>query len=436
MLKPLKIKILLVDDKENNLLSMESIFERDGYQLTRANSGKEALKILLKEHDFTLILMDVEMPDINGFEAASMIYQRDKLQHIPIIFITAHSYGDENIFKGYKAGAVDYIYKPIQSELLRAKVSVFVELYKKNHQLIAQEQKLKAINKSLEIEVKDRIASEEKVIELNKQLLKNIEQLESTNKELDQFAFIASHDLQEPLRKIRTFSNRVVTKYADKLDDEGKMYMEKMQNACERMQNLINDILAFSKIAVSKESLVLSDLNAILDEVLSDMDLQVQEKNAKIKIDKLPKIHVYPTLMKPLFQNLLNNSLKYSQKGVAPVIEISGKIETHPDGLSKEKTKKFCRITIKDNGVGFEQQYAEQIFTMFKRLHGNAEYAGTGIGLAICKKIVEEHHGYISAKSSVNQGAVFTITLPAEISEEIIPKIPQQQEQAGGSPES
>lgn len=417
MQKPLRIKILLVDDRENNLLSMESIFERDGYQLTRANSGKEALKILLKEHDFTLILMDVEMPDINGFDAAEMIYQREKLQHIPIIFITAHSYGDENIFKGYKAGAVDYIYKPIQSELLRAKVSVFVELYRKNHQLLAQEQKLKAINKSLEIEVKDRVASEQKVIELNKQLLKNIEQLESTNKELDQFAFIASHDLQEPLRKIRTFSNRVVTKYRDQLDEEGRMYMEKMQGACERMQNLINDILAFSKIAISKDTLVQSDINALIDEVLYDMDMQINEKSAKITVDKLPKVHVYPGLMKPLFQNLINNSLKYSQKGIAPEIHIYGSIES-----VKEKDKlsvtKYCRIHVKDNGVGFEQQYAEQIFTMFKRLHGNSEYAGTGIGLAICKKIVEEHQGYISAKSAPNEGSVFTISFPSEVHSE------------------
>jgi signal transduction histidine kinase len=414
MQKPLKIKILLVDDRENNLLSMESIFERDGYQLIRANSGKEALKILLKEHDFTLILMDVEMPDINGFDTAEMIYQREKLQHIPIIFITAHSYGDENIFKGYKAGAVDYIYKPIQSELLRAKVSVFAELYKKNHLLLAQEQKLKAINKSLEIEVKDRIASEEKVIELNKQLLKNIEQLESTNKELDQFAFIASHDLQEPLRKIRTFSNRVVTKYKDQLDDEGKMYMDKMQNACERMQNLINDILAFSKIALSKDALVYSDMNALIDEVIYDMDMQISEKNAKVQVDELPMVYVYPGLIKPLFQNLINNSLKYSRKNVRPEIHIYGKIESIEDPGDKQQSKKFCRIHISDNGVGFEQQYAEQIFTMFKRLHGNSEYAGTGIGLAICKKIVEEHQGYICAKSSPNEGAVFMMSFPVE----------------------
>jgi hypothetical protein len=404
-----KIKILLVDDKENNLLAMETIFANDGYQLSFANSGKQALKILLKESDFTLILMDVEMPDINGFETATMIYQREKLRHIPIIFITAHSYGDENIVKGYKAGAVHYIYKPIQPDLLRAKVSVFVELFRKNHLLVAQEHRLKAINRSLEIEINERRMSEEKISELNRQLLKNIDQLESTNKELDQFAFIASHDLQEPLRKIRTFSDRIATKYSDKIDEEGKIYIEKMQAACERMQALINDILSFSKIAMSKNDLVLTDMNTVIDEVISDLDTQIQEKKAKIKIDKLPKLHVYPGIIKPLFQNLINNSLKYSKKDLQPEITISARID-EPDG--DIHSNKFCRIHIQDNGIGFEQQYAEQIFTMFKRLHGNSEYTGTGIGLAICKKIVEEHKGYISAQSSVNQGSTFTVTFP------------------------
>jgi signal transduction histidine kinase len=418
--KLLRIKILLVDDNPNNLLSMESIFSKDGYQLTRAQSGREALKILLKEYDFTLILMDVEMPDLNGFETATLIYQREKLQHIPIIFITAHSYGDDNIFKAYKAGAVDYIYKPIQPEILRAKVSVYVELFRKTHQLIEQEQKLKAINRSLEIEVKDRIASEEKINELNKQLLKNIEQLESTNKELDQFAFIASHDLQEPLRKIRTFSDRIASKFSDKLDSEGKLYIDKMQVACGRMQNLINDILAFSKIVGTKDSLVYSDMNVILKDVLSDMDMQIQEKNAQITVDPLPKLFIYPTLIKPLFENILNNALKYSKKDIAPEIKITSKIESSEDSFNNIAVKKYCRIQIQDNGIGFEQKYAEQIFKMFKRLHGNMEYAGTGIGLAICKKIIEEHYGYISATSIVDDGTVFTISFPLEIPVQVV----------------
>src|SRR5580765_3943088 len=159
-------KILLVDDREDNLISMETILEPIGYSLVKANSGRQALKILLNDLDFALILMDVKMPDLNGFETAALIYEREKLKHIPIIFITANHYGEENIFKGYRTGAVDYIYKPINPELLRAKVAVFVDLYKKNHQLIAQEQRLIAINKSLEIEIRDRIASENQVKDL------------------------------------------------------------------------------------------------------------------------------------------------------------------------------------------------------------------------------------------------------------------------------
>src|SRR6478672_11942010 len=172
------VKILAVDDREDNLLSIETILEQEDYTVVKATSGRAALKILLTEQDFTLILMDVQMPDMNGFETASLIYEREKLKHIPIIFITAHNYGEENIFRGYRSGAVDYIYKPINPELLRAKVSVFIELYRKNHKLLAQEQKLMAINKNLENEINERKLSEEKVKGLNLELLKNIDRLE------------------------------------------------------------------------------------------------------------------------------------------------------------------------------------------------------------------------------------------------------------------
>lgn len=411
--KPARVKILIVDDKENNLISMESILWNEGYNIVKARSGKEALKILLTDFDFTLILMDVEMPDLNGFETASMIYEREKLKHIPIIFITAHSYGDENLYKGYRTGAVDYIYKPIQADLLRVKVMVFAELYRKNHLLMAQEQKLIAINRNLEIEIKDRIASEAKVNDLNKQLLQNINTLELTNKELDRFAFMASHDLQEPIRKIRIFSNRIAEKYYEQIGDEGKVYIDKMQLACSRMQNLIGDILAFSKISVTKDSLELSDMNKLLDEVVNEMELPIQEKKAKVSIDKLPSVYVNPVLIKSLFQNLISNSLKYSKDDVTPEIRITGGIDkSYKVNDQQTETTKYCRIYVQDNGIGFDQQYAEQIFTMFTRLHVNTEYAGTGIGLAICKKIVEEHSGYISAKSEISKGTTFTISLP------------------------
>src|SRR5688572_17616864 len=271
-------KILLVDDREDNLFSLETILEADGYVFRKASSGRQALKILLSEYDFAMILMDVKMPNLNGFETAALIYEREKLKHIPIIFITANNFGDDNIFKGYQAGAVDYIYKPINPGVLRAKVTVLIDLYKKNRQLLAQEQRLVAINKNLELEIKERKASEEKIKQLNRQLLENIASLESANKDLDRFAFMASHDLQEPLRKIRMFSDRLFFKYKEVLDEDGKININRIQKAAERMQALITDILTFSKISVDKPEFVESDLNALVSEIIGEMDEDLKEK--------------------------------------------------------------------------------------------------------------------------------------------------------------
>jgi CheY-like chemotaxis protein len=154
------VKILAVDDRDDNLLSIETILEKGGYNIIKANSGRAALKILLHQHDFSLILMDVQMPDMNGFETASLIYQRERLKHIPIIFITAHNQGEEKMYEGYKLGGVDFIYKPINPELLRFKVSVFAELYKKNHQLMMQEKKLTTVNADLEKQIEERKINE------------------------------------------------------------------------------------------------------------------------------------------------------------------------------------------------------------------------------------------------------------------------------------
>jgi signal transduction histidine kinase len=409
-------KILLVDDRDDNLFSMETILEADGYQFVKANSGRQALKILLAEFDFALILMDVKMPNLNGFETAALIYERDRLKHIPIIFITANNFGEENIFKGYRTGAVDYIYKPVNPDLLRAKVAVFIDIYKKNQKLVAQEQKLKAINKSLEAEINERKASEEKVMELNRQLLENISRLESANKDLDRFAFMASHDLQEPLRKIRTFSDILHVKYKDLMDNEAKLHIQRIQNAAERMQALIKDILTFSKIANEGDAFVPTDLNLVIQDVLTDLHSTMLDKNARITIDLLPTIDVNPGLMRPLFFNLVGNALKYCRKDVEPVIVIRSE-STAPSATdsafaAKEPQHKYCRIFVEDNGIGFEQKYAEQIFDMFRRLHLSNEFEGTGIGLALCKKIVEKHNGFISARGKVNQGSVFTISLP------------------------
>jgi signal transduction histidine kinase len=410
-------KIMLVDDREDNLLSMETILEPNGYQFVKALSGRQALKILLSEIDFALILMDVKMPNLNGFETAALIYEREKLRHIPIIFITANNFGEENIFMGYRTGAVDYIYKPINPELLRAKVAVFIDLYKKNHQLMTQEQKLRIINKNLESEINERKASEEQVKELNRQLVENIDRLESVNKELDGFAFMASHDLQEPLRKIQTFSDLLASKLKDTLTDDSRKYLKSIQKAAQRMQALIKDLMTFSKISNDHDFLVDCDLNLVLQDVLKELETKIGEKKAHILVDSFPSITGNINLLRSLFLNLIENALKYSKKEVAPIISIRCQKDwVNGTVLPPASKNKYCRILIEDNGIGFEQKYAEHIFSMFRRLHSANEFEGTGIGLALCKKIVDRHNGYISAQSELDKGSIFIISLPVSSS--------------------
>jgi signal transduction histidine kinase len=409
-------KIMLVDDREDNLLSMESVLEPDGYRFVKASSGRQVLKLLLTDFDFALILMDVQMPNLNGFETASLIYERERLRHIPIIFITANNYGEENLFRGYRAGAVDYIYKPVNPELLRAKVSVFVELYRKNQRLIAQEQKLVAINKSLELEISERIASELKVTELNRQLLENIARLETANKDLDLFAFMASHDLQAPLRKIRMFSDRLLAGAEGNFSSETRLYLSRIQEVSRRMQDLINDILRFSKISAEKQAFEEVDMNVVIRDSLAEMEAIIREKKAEIIVDPLPILPANTVLMGPLFSNLISNSLKYTKKKEPPRIRIRYEEGPAVSGSNgREPETRYGRIYIEDNGIGFDQKYAEQIFDMFRRLHSNAEYEGTGIGLALCKKIVQMHRGFISALGRPGEGAVVIVSLPLQI---------------------
>lgn len=408
----MKQKILLVDDREDNLFSLETILEQDNYAITKATSGREALKILLREFDFTLILMDVKMPTLSGFETASLIYEREKLKHIPIIFITANNYGEENIFKGYRSGAVDYIYKPINPELLRAKVSVFIDLFEKTRQLKLQEQILRATNFKLQEEIREREITEQHIRELNEELKENIAHLENANQELDRFAFMASHDLQEPLRKIKMFGNLVYSRNEQVLDESGKEYLQKIQRAAVRMQRLIQDILMFSRLAAIREPYEQVNLNDLFRELRADMNDLLEDKHAQIFIDKLPHLSCNSRLMTLLFRNLVSNAIKYSKKNVPPMIRITAEVSNTKPGKLSAPSEKHCRIFVEDNGIGFDQQYVDHIFGMFNRLHHHTEYEGTGIGLTLCKKIVEVHNGTITARSKIGEGSTFIVSLP------------------------
>jgi len=252
---------------------------------------------------------------------------------------------------------------------------------------------------------------------IRNELEHKIEALNRSNSELEQFAYIASHDLQEPLRKIQSFGDRLAGKYQEVIDADGNYIISRMQNAASRMQLLINDLLAYSRLVQQEETnLDKTDLSSTLQNIRGDFQMLIDEKKAIIKTDHLPVIRAIPSQMQQLFQNLINNALKFSKKEGIPVIVIKHEIIKGSEiaGVKPSQlNSRFHKISVIDNGIGFENQYQEKIFVIFQRLHGKLEYGGSGIGLAVCKKIVTSHNGYITADSKVNEGSVFHVYLPA-----------------------
>lgn len=269
--------------------------------------------------------------------------------------------------------------------------------------------------------------TEQKVMqrELEQQVLKRTEELKAsnirlsrTNQELEQFAFVASHDLQEPLRKIRTFSGLVEERCGSALDENGRSYLSKIKSASERMSRLITDLLEFSRVNSKTDLYTAVDLNDILQKVEEDFELVIRQKNASIVAQQLPVIEAVPLQMNQLFYNLLGNALKFTMEDVAPVIHISARriarkeASRHPDLGSDNRS--FWAIDFSDNGIGFDQTLSERIFTIFQRLHTRHQYEGTGIGLALCKKIVTAHGGTIYATAIPGKGATFHVLLPVK----------------------
>jgi PAS domain S-box-containing protein len=227
--------------------------------------------------------------------------------------------------------------------------------------------------------------------------------LEQSNRELESFASVASHDLQEPLRKIQTFGERLKTTCAAALSPEGRDYLERMNNAAGRMRRLIDDLLSFSRISSKAPTFVRVDLARVAREVVGDLETSIEQAGASVTVGELPTLKAEPMQMRQLLQNLLSNALKFRREGVVPSVSISATVDADAGQ---------CELRVADNGIGFDEKYLDRIFNVFQRLHGRGKYEGTGIGLAICRKIVERHGGCIGARSTPGQGATFIVTLP------------------------
>ncbi|WP_276373538.1 response regulator [Chryseolinea sp. H1M3-3] len=393
-----EFKVLLVDDRDENLFALETILKDENYHLVKANSGKQALAYLLKDLDFHLIIMDVLMPGMNGFETAALIYEREKLKNIPIIFLTAMDI-EGNIYKGYKAGAVDYISKPIIAELLKVKVRAFVELSEKNRQLVRQEKMLRAANRKLEWEITERKLSEAKIKALNEDLAKKLEQLQS----LDSFNYSISHDLMSPLNSITGLAGLLQTMYPEKFDDEVLEIVNHIMGSVDRMSNLIKDLLSFSRQANAEISKVDVSMRALVDDVMEEVSKTMPVTNVEIVVHELPNAYCDNSMLKQVWINLVSNAIKYSQKTPVPKVEIGGK---HENG--------DLIYFVKDNGAGFNMAHYNKLFSIFQRLHSESEFNGTGIGLAVVKRIIERHDGRIWAQSEVGKGSEFYFTLKAK----------------------
>lgn len=503
--------ILIVDDIQENVFSLQRTLEVNGFNVDAATSGEEALKKVLK-NIYSLIILDVQMPGMDGFEVAELLSSSNRTKDTPIIFLSAVSVDKRFITRGYNVGAIDYLTKPVDPDILMLKVRAFHKLSENTralkqaeNELLERNAELSTVLESLpqlafmasghgtieyvnpvwynysdnkgafpvtkqgtaaiesfwtsaiqsqtsferEVQLKplghdeykyflmkvvplktDGAISkwigtftdiheqkwinellENRVQERTEELREKNRMLEHSNYELQQFAAVASHDLKEPLRKIQIFSNIIAERNLSN-DEQLNNYIQKISASCERMTRLINDLLLYSRLSkdVAYEDV---DLGKVLNEVLSDLELTIAERNAKIDAQALPTIKAVPGQMRQIFQNIISNSLKFTVNGARPEITISTEtVDSYRQGNDVLDKGPYCKISISDNGIGFDEVFLDKIFVIFQRLTTKEKHEGTGIGLAIAKKIVDKHKGSITAHSKLNEGATFVLVLP------------------------
>ena len=359
----LKPKILIVDDKPENLVALRTVLRDLDIELVEAESGNDALKATLN-HDFALALLDIQMPEMDGYELAGILREEEKTAHLPFIFISAVYTDNLNVFKGYEKGAFSFITKPFQPEILINKVKFFI----------------------------DKHQQEIELYELN-------EELKNTNKELEAFTYSVSHDLRAPLRAVNGYAQMLDEDYGEKLDENGKRLIKTINYNAKKMGTLIDNLLSFSRLGRKDPKKTLIDMTKLTKKVLLDFN-KVTPHRTKIKLGKLHYVRADYNLLYQVMYNLIANAIKYSSIKEDPTVEIFSKINGSETIFS-----------VKDNGAGFDMQYVDKLFKVFHRLHSSEEFEGTGVGLAIVKKVISKHGGKVWAEGKVNEGAIFHFSL-------------------------
>jgi signal transduction histidine kinase len=397
------IKILIVDDNENNLMSIEIALEKEGYSFSRALSGREALRVLLHEQDFSLILLDVKMPIMDGYETAELIYQRDSLKDIPIIFITAHDYEEAAMFKGYRAGAVDFIRKPFNPEMLRTKVAVFAEMFKKNQLLKNQEEKLKSVNEDL-LRLNQEL--EKRVAERTAELEGLNTELKALNLSKDRFFSVISHDLRNPLTSIMVSSQYMDKNSDDITPSKIKAFSGIILKTSNDMLRQLNELVewALQQREKSRFNPCRLELKDEVDQSLALLSSFAAQKDISLQSDIPAHICVNGDehMLRSIIQNLVTNAIKYTPVGGAAVV------------VSAAKRQGLVEICVEDHGVGMSVDTRKALLDDFHSVTnpGTNKEKGSGLGLLLVREFVAQHGGTLSIDSEVDVGTRFRFTLP------------------------
>ena len=370
-----KVDILLVDDDATKRFAMKAILAPLGQNVVEAASGPDALRQLLKQ-DFAVILLDVRMPGMDGFEAAQLIRQRPRSELTPIIFVTALDRAETDIGRGYDLGAVDFVFAPVVPTIMRAKVTVFVDLYK-------GQQELRRYRTQLERLVQERTTA-----------------LTAINRELEAFSYSVSHDLRAPLLSFNGLNRTLLDDYGDALDPRAKDHLQRMRIASERMTSVFDGLQTLFRLTSGEIHREPCDISAMADEVVNEMRAANPGRKVEVEISSGMSASADPRLARILLTNLISNAFKFTSKQPVARIEIGTEIV---DGET--------RLFVRDNGVGFDMIYAHKLFGAFQRLHSQSEFPGAGIGLATVRRIVNRHGGKTWAEGATGEGATFYFVL-------------------------